>query len=364
MKSIKIPIIIIGIVAFGFIYSCKIAKKQVDTPVVEQTLDLIKITQNGINKSKSDSPPNVLAGQINSLRPHFEFDDINIFRVSSRLPKKYLEYVSEGVYLCLETDKLSVFNKAKEEHISLRIPVQKNKYIELELYKTKIISDNFVVRTSSANESEKINEPGLFYRGIVKGDPQSLAAISVFENSIRGLIADAGGNYVLAQVSDSDENYILYNDKKLKAKQDFDCDVPYSDFSRDSINIDSSNIPKSSHGTHCVEVYIECDFHIYQRTGSTSDLLNYVTSLFNEVSTIYANENILVKVSEIFIWTNTDLYDGLTQASDILNLFRQTRLNNFNGKLAHLISSKGTYGTGVAGRAWVNQLCGKFPFCF
>jgi hypothetical protein len=60
------------------------------------------------------------------------------------------------------------------------------------------------------------------YQGIVKDEPNSLVAITFYENEITGLIATDEGNFNIAKDKRFNK-HILYNDKNLKTTEVFEC---------------------------------------------------------------------------------------------------------------------------------------------
>jgi len=90
----------------------------------------------------------------------------------------------------------------------------------------------------------------------------------------------------------------------------------------------------------CVRVYIEVEYDIFQEHGPNTT--NFILALFNQSSTIYANDGIALTVSEIFIWDTSHNYGGLgciftPDPSTVLGPF-QTYRTTFNGDIAHLVS--------------------------
>ena len=97
---------------------------------------------------------------------------------------------------------------------------------------------------------------------------------------------------------------------------------------------------------------------MYLDHGSdVENVCEYVVALFNVVAIIYQNEGILINISEILIWETLDPYNALGSNSvgDWLNLFEELRQNNFNGDLAHLLTTQ----LG-GGKAYIDQLCKQY----
>ena len=105
----------------------------------------------------------------------------------------------------------------------------------------------------------------------------------------------------------------------------------------------------------CVRLYLEVDYDIYVNKGSTTTAVtNYITGIFNQVSTLYANEQINTVVSEIVVWTQQSPYNS-TSSINMLNAFTANR-QGFNGDLAQLLSYKASGGV-----AYVDGLCRSNP---
>src|SRR5690606_22479353 len=85
----------------------------------------------------------------------------------------------------------------------------------------------------------------------------------------------------------------------------------------------------------------------------------WITAVYNNVATLYANESINTAISEVFVWTSNDSYSK-TNANTALTQFRNLR-TSFNGDLAHLAALGGN---NLGGIAWVNAMCTtyKYPY--
>jgi len=96
----------------------------------------------------------------------------------------------------------------QSDYFMLDIPVTNANSFQVELMQVNILSDDFQVVTQNGEVIYTDNFPGTFYRGIVKGDQNSVVAISIIEGKVRGLIADNHGNYKLEKLDDLSDSYI------------------------------------------------------------------------------------------------------------------------------------------------------------
>jgi len=339
MKLINIYIVITGLLLFLMTST-------------SDAQDLIKNTQRGINTSTVEEP-NRVAKEIARVKANIDFKSVSPFQMSEKdMRMKHRDYVSEEVYLALNKKELTTIFDEKRDHIIMDIPVSDAHNFQVELMKVNILTDDFKVTTSDGEELSIDDFPGIFYRGIIKDNPNSIVSISVFEGHMKGLISDSQGNYTLGQIEDQPDVYVLYNDRNLKVSSGFSCGV--TDEMEGAVeNIREHSTPNKSANSSCIDVYIEVDYYTYQNFGSsTTNVNNFATSLFNQVSTIYANENIGVQLSQIFVWTSTDPYAVHDNTADMLTEFRTYR-TSYNGSLAHLITRRSVGG----GRAYLNVLC-------
>ena len=238
----------------------------------------------------------------------------------------------------------------KPENLHFVIPAGAGGNIELELYKTNFYTPDFTVVTSATNGQPVPYAGGVFYWGIIKGDNASLAAISIFNDEVMGIISSpALGNLVLGKIEhDAGSRHILYNDRDLHA-----ADIPHCYTPEDGVGYGKSINPQGNQtqSVNCIRLYWEVNYDIYQGKGSVTAATNYVTSVFNESAILYTNDNIPVSLSQVYVWNTPSPYTS-SSTSTLLSQF-QSNVNSFNGDLGHLLGYAG--GGGIA--AGFNGLC-------
>lgn len=228
------------------------------------------------------------------------------------------------------------------ENITFSIPANNGTVMELELYKATIFTPDFSVVTSSTGRAANY-QGGVHYQGIIKGDNSSVAAISIFNDEVMGMISSpATGNFVLGKLEhDAQGRHIFYNEKDLHATPDAVCYTP-----NDNGNYTERMLqqPDQRVMANCIRIYWEVNYDIFQNKGSVTNATNYVTGLFNQSSVIYTNDAIPVTLSQVFVWNTTSPYTS-TSTSGLLSQFQANR-NTFNGDLGNLLGYAG--GGGVA----------------
>ncbi|HQV37549.1 MAG TPA: M12 family metallo-peptidase [Flavobacteriales bacterium] len=230
-------------------------------------------------------------------------------------------------------------------HISLSVPGA-NGPVVLDLEKVDITTSDFRVVQASTDLPVR-RTASVHYQGMVRGEPGSIAAISVFPDQVMGLLADADGQRVIGRLdNDRDGLHVFYREQDLRGSPGAQCDVR-------EVPGDASHPVPAAPGertTRCVRFYWEVDNDIFVNKGSVTNATNYVTGLFNQSSIIYANDGIDVALSEVYVWDVTSPYTS-NSSGELLDQFGDYR-TSFNGDLAHLLAFRG--GGGIA---WLNTLC-------
>lgn len=270
--------------------------------------------------------------------------------------------VKSFTLLSLKKENLSGLLNEQKENIVFEIPVSENKILSLELTKIPVLSDKFEVNLITEKGIVPFSyKPGVYYRGIVRGNSNSAVSVSIFENSVAGIISDETGNYNLGVLNGdkSGESYIFYNEKDLVKKNEFKCYVDDMGKMRIKNNYQGGN--GNADGINArqpVDVYFVADYQMYiDFNNNISNVTNYITAVFNEVATIYQNEFLPVQISSVSVYTTPDPYRNLHNPFNILTLFGENTKDNFTGDLAHLLTTRDENFGGIS---WVNSLCASY----
>jgi hypothetical protein len=267
----------------------------------------------------------------------------------SKISDSERSFIQTGTILELNKIELRSLFENHPEFLSLRIPnPNKTGFWDLKLLRTEILSADYKISTSDDKSVSLIQ--GVHYQGIFNDDPNSLVALSIFENEVMGMFSNESGNFDLGLYGKGQSTfYILYKSNELSERLPFDCNTT-----------DQPGVPETpaliAGDCRAVKLYFECDFDLYtKRSSSVANVNTYVTGIFNQVALLFSNESIQVQLAQIFVWTTTDPYISQTTASAVLSTFRTTR-TTFNGHLAHLLSTRSS---GLGGIAYLNVLCGS-----
>lgn len=259
----------------------------------------------------------------------------------------YFTNPNEVIFL----DYQDISNYPTNKAILIAIPLNFDELI-LELLEVPTSFYGYRVVTSDGKKQSS-NKRIKHYRGVVKGDPNSIVAISFLENEVMGLICTDKGNYNL-MLDGRSGNHVFYNEKNLKKKISFNCDTVDDGFANYSKEVLSKKSKYDlSSGNICVSLYFETGHDIFQTRGSTGAVESFISGIFNQVSTLYQNENIETRLSEIFVWTTPDPYTATT-SNGLLAQFQSHR-TTFLGDLGQLLTFRPEIGGGIA--AGFNGLC-------
>ena len=307
------------------------------------------IAQNGIKNHRQVLEKSQIFSKAPVLNPFTRANDISYAKRSK---------LNKGVAL----DKATILDFSKQrvaeiidhapENLTLNLPFQSNGILELQLTKAPVFTESFNLYSASNRSVPWDFKKGAYYWGMVKGDPNSMVAISVFNDQITGAIHVNGKNLDLGRIeNDAQNQHILYENKDIKEQFDFACESlePEGNHNDHDIQNKTLEVSKAITVDNCVQMYLEVGYSLYQSKGSSvSAAADYVTAAFNQVILLYANEGITVKINELVVWDTPDPYNNS------LYTFRDTLNGSYNGDLAHFIDS------GNGGVAYVDALCNPF----
>lgn len=215
----------------------------------------------------------------------------------------------------------------------------------LVLHEVDIFTDGFDVINQDGKQL--ITDIGTHYQGSIDGEENTIATLSVFNNSLVAWFVESNGSKW-----ELTSDLKTYQMRQISPVMDFrnECEV------LDSIDAKSSldeGFGADNGNCKTVQIYFECDYDFFVKKGT--GLTPYVTALFNQISILYQNESINVQISQIKVWTVPDPYIPFTSTASVLNKFRNTVGSNFTGNLAHLLSTRSLGG----GIAYVDVICFK-----
>lgn len=273
---------------------------------------------------------------------------------------KIANVVEKASFASIRTSDVNAIVSQKPEAIEVNVPYLGNE-LTIELYRVDLLHDDFQIDTDKRKNIEY--NAGAYYRGIVKNDAHSVVSMNFFQGELSGIIsADNVGNVVVGKIDEpgNTQNYIVYSDADMKVMNPFSCGMKI-DADDANYSGDQQTTDRSIESTRCVTIYFELDYNLYLQNGSnTATATNWMTSVFNNTATLYANDGISTSLKSMFIWTTQDPYSG-TSSGDYLYGFNEFR-PVFNGDVGMLV---GIDPGGLGGVAvTINGLCTANNFSY
>jgi hypothetical protein len=160
-----------------------------------------------------------LANQIQNQ----SFKEYNVFTVSNEAIDSSLRAVATDIEaLNVDESVLLDLHNNKPEFIKFQL-VHGTETLLVKMQRQDILANNFKIRNQ--NDDILKYEPGLYYRGIVNNDSESLVVFNFFNESVNAVISiPSDGNRNIGQLENSNQ-YVIYTDSTMSVTQDFQCQV-------------------------------------------------------------------------------------------------------------------------------------------
>ena len=295
------------------------------------------------------------------------FQKLSLFETLEKPEKNGI--VKDAQFLNLDLNKLKNYSKNAASNIEFTLPYNGD-VISLELTEnTQLFDAGFHV--IDENSKQFNYKPGKYYKGIIKGDVNSLVGISIFEGEVMGVISsNKYGNLNLGALTAEDGSmlknateYVLYADKNLP--QDQLGEFCAADMLEENQSLDYFYNTKKANNfetNYVTTMYFEVDYNIYQyRQRNIDTVMDWVTAMYNNVQLLYANDDIQVALRSTMVWTSQDPYQSIgTSSLAYLEKFRKTRAS-FDANVGQLI---GVDPGGLGGIAYVSALCGSNNYSY
>jgi len=304
------------------------------------------LSSTGLHAQSVSSSP--IKKQINSkIEQGILVSNLTILEQTDFEFKEKERYISQVEFYKLLPNTLPSILEENSELLSINFD---NRMFMLQ--SVNLFADNYRLITSDGLEK---SAPEIkFYHGYIVGETKSHVAFSFSRNGMKAYIVDNIGTYEINKIEKDtyEGHYISDAVDQLNFTCDTD-DVSFGSEDQKSPKLESDLDQRTS--TDCVEIFFETDFTSYQDLGSSvTNVENWLADIFNEVAILYANESIPIVISETFVWTSAaNPLDTTASTYEALRAFAHSRQNNYNGRLAHYISTR-PLGGGVA---QVNALC-------
>jgi len=265
----------------------------------------------------------------------------------------YVTSEEAAVHMAIDTEVLEFIVMNEPESFNLSIPVENGVSINLNLFKAPIFNTDFKIKTSSG---KNINTTtiGVAYWGMIDGNE---SATFLFNgNQVFGSFHYDQGYKELHRTEHSNSYYELVDKSKMEFETGCVTDT----------NALVEYLPKTETEEFIqnkpISVYLEVNSEFPWLRSSGINILSMVVFTFNQTALLYKNEEISIKISEIFVWDAKSPYGGSSIKQDknnpsmyqYLAAFKKER-KTFNGDIAMLFVELSSIGNGVAAK--VGGLC-------
>ncbi|WP_313806208.1 M12 family metallo-peptidase [Flavobacterium sp.] len=299
---------------------------------------------------------NKIAQRIQELKDSkADFATITPLQVKSEQPSEAIrKTVSDAQIATIDFTTVNGLINNPKETLKVNIPYR-NQTLTVLLFRATIFAEGFHADTDKQKNISYT--PGLYYKGIIEGDSNSLVSFNFFNNELNAVISSSAlSNLVIGKIdkAGNTSDYIIYEDQKMLVANDAECHT--SDEVSKEFEKQIAEASRSTQSLKCVTTYFEIDNNLFVANGSnTTTTLNWMTSVFNNMQTLYNNSGITVSLKSTYIWTAQDPYEGIgTSSGDYLYKFKEVR-PVFDGDVGQLV---GIDAGGLGGVSMgIGQLC-------
>ncbi len=308
----------------------------------------------------------VLQRKIASVKQNnIPFENINLFNYQSSK-----SVAGKGIYHEIGVDPTIINNilESAPYAITFNIAVSQNRSETVELVYYSL--DEYKVKVNNSTYTTDYVKP-VHYRGVIKNryEPTTVV-LTISKTFVTMFIADKSAKYSFIQKQQGENNrsLVLYNKEEIilpKSNQICGLDKITTPETPLSPSILLNTQAPTDASSKCIYGYLDCTNNLFINRGSNvQNCIDYITAIYNDVSTAYLNETINAKISEINIWTVADPFIHTTRDTAIYT-FAKYYQNNFYGNFAVMLDRTSGGISGLAGgfgkmKSFLPNTCGKF----
>lgn len=300
---------------------------------------------------------NKIAEEVQKLqKENTQFSPISLLTSDTSISQKEIsQAVTNATLAKVDLDKINQIASNPLDFLELEIPYQ-NQSIKILLYRVNPFTKDFKIDTDK--QRNIAYQKGVYYRGIIKDNLNSVAAFNFFNGEFNGIFSSNElGNIVVGKIDkpNNQKDYIVYSDVNFLVENNFQCHVQENEATQTN-----STLKRDTNTLKCVTFYFEIDYNLYLSNNSNATTAsNWATSVFNNVQTLYANDGITTALNSVYVWTNPDVYEGIgTTSADYLFAFLDYR-PTINGDVGVLV---GIDPGGLGGVAFLDGLCTPYNY--
>jgi Metallo-peptidase family M12/Secretion system C-terminal sorting domain len=237
-----------------------------------------------------------------------QIDDLFINKSSSSDKQQRVKSYDNSFELNKEQVKTIIKNRFSQ--LSLIIPYN-NSILTIDLKLNELNSNRCKVTLSDGSLYNDDNYKHLSYYGVVRGmESKSIVSLTVFNETATGFISIKDSDFISIGSPTKGSKIIIQKAPSDQTESKFKCamneDNP-NGYSKSQISpLNNTSLLDSK----AVGIYIEVDNDIYNCFNQDlNQTRTFINGLFDQVATIYKNEQIQLYISEIKIWETPSNYD-------------------------------------------------------
>lgn len=319
------------------------------------TLLLLLFSQEGFSQLFGVQKKETIIEQ--ELKHHFEMGEFNHAPIQLFGDLKDIK-TDKDKYLKLNIQPQIIERiiENKYKFISIQIPFSENSFKTVLLKKRELFSEDFKLIEQNANgKTEKQLPNYIAYSGVVNNEVENtLVSISFVNNTLRGIISIGNKEYTIGPKNNKDavSEYVLFE------KNEVQFDLPEFACGTEDTYLDNQNHNKSINQQttipKCVTVHFEMSYPLVESFGGSSQSISNFINLFNNVQTVYNNENITLRVSYLVLWLAQDPYHS-TETKGFVYYYFGNETGPFNGNIGCLLGSFAGGGASTLGSNGINS---------
>ncbi len=243
----------------------------------------------------------------------------------------------KGIYQVLQID--TAFSRQllaeKPAAVQVSIPVSNTETIVCDMVKFSL--GNVVFTQNNKETLEGIQVPVL-YQGVVAGETRKNSVVLTVNDSYLSVLINLPDRTLQVTKSDETEKsaYRLYNSQQLQFPTAIpDCgtravNTPAAAARVADIDPTGNLVDSLAHRFKCVSVFVDCLDSLYIARGSSmQSTIDFVYELFAATTTGYANEQIMIQLSNVNVWTVPDPFAVPTREKAVVSVCNYYQDNYF-----------------------------------
>lgn len=199
----------------------------------------------------------------------------------------------DGTRITFEQDKNLIGSIFRERPLDLEVEVED---VTIVLRRSYVFSENF-----KSNLKVKEKDLPVTYRGIVKGEQNSRATVTFYEDKVNGSYSIGAETYFFSPEEE------FYNALPAMNKP-FECNAENLTPPQGLPEIQKTGNIENNKKLPCIGIRLEVDKDVYDKFVTDGNLAGFIAGVWNEVFYLYEREGITLYLHEVVVHKNKEEY--------------------------------------------------------